>query len=257
MIWPMVPLALLIHFNIPGKVHTLRSEAGTKTTILLIGHEVFDVQVGRDTHLRWSQTDDYPFAVQRYHLLVQRLVECAWVSMGLSLTLALMFFSKQSVDNPSDSATWPPWRTLFICFSVAALLVVAFQCCIWPLIAGRRFALENVGDDSSYVRGFLSLLILCGRTWLLAPVCEELLFRTCFQKVLASFFGPWVAVGILGVGFGYWHSFQGLAGVIQLTLVGLLSGVMYFKTGRLWVSVAFHSMVNICGSPAAFDWLFA
>ena len=141
-----------------------------------------DIQVGRDTHLRWSRTDDYPFAVQRYHLSVKRLVEGAWVSTGLILTLVLMVVSKQPLDNPSDSATWPPWRTLFICFSAAAVLVVAFQWCFWPLITGRQFALENVGDDSSYVCGLLSLLVLFGRTWLLAPVCEELLFRTCLSK---------------------------------------------------------------------------
>ena len=40
LIWPMMPLAMLIHFNIPGKVHTLRSQVGTRTTILLVGHEV-------------------------------------------------------------------------------------------------------------------------------------------------------------------------------------------------------------------------
>lgn len=48
--------------------------------------------------------------------------------------------------------------------------------------------------------------------------------------------------------FGYGHSYQGIAGVLDTGLHGLLFGVLYLAAGRnLWVPVIAHGVCDTVG----------
>jgi len=56
----------------------------------------------------------------------------------------------------------------------------------------------------------------------------------------------WI-LGVVGQGliFGGAHWYQGLAGVIAITIVGALLGFAYLKAGRnLWVTIITHGIVD-------------
>jgi len=77
---------------------------------------------------------------------------------------------------------------------------------------------------------------------LVAPVCEELVFRGYVYPVVKHFGGPWVA----GVGsallFASAHNHA--VGLLPLFFLGLLLVAAYELTGSLWASMAVHACFN-------------
>jgi len=76
----------------------------------------------------------------------------------------------------------------------------------------------------------------------MAPVCEEILFRGLVMKKLLPF-GDTCAIAVSGVLFGMFHGnfiqmFYAAAG-------GLCLGYVYARTGRLSCSMAVHAIINL------------
>lgn len=108
-------------------------------------------------------------------------------------------------------------------------------------------------DQSQYnpLHGNLPLLlIMLILSWTTIAFGEEMLFRAFLTDSLASLFkhakARW-AFALVGssFAFGLIHFDYGLAGVIETTLMGLLLGFAYLRTGRnLWVTIFAHGLVN-------------
>ena len=88
---------------------------------------------------------------------------------------------------------------------------------------------------------------------LLAPLCEEILFRSVILTSLLRkappgssglVSSPWRAIWISAVFFAGVHMF--LAGLPSLTVLGVLFAVLFLRTGTLWSSVAMHVVFNAC-----------
>lgn len=77
----------------------------------------------------------------------------------------------------------------------------------------------------------------------LTGLCEELLFRGTFQRVIASGpVGAHAAIWITAVIFSVLH-FQ-FFGFLPRVLLGALFGYLFFWTGSIWVSAAAHALNN-------------
>src|SRR5262249_12551192 len=104
-------------------------------------------------------------------------------------------------------------------------------------------------SDFRDVTGNLKLtLIFIALAWTLAAFGEEMVYRGYLMNRVADLFDrnryKWVLSLILvHVGFGLAHAYQGVTGVVDEGLMGLLLGLMYLGTGRsLAVPIIAHGV---------------
>jgi membrane protease YdiL (CAAX protease family) len=90
------------------------------------------------------------------------------------------------------------------------------------------------------LRLFIALAITAG-------VCEELLYRGFLVGYAARFMHPIAAVLVTAAVFGFGHLYQGIDGVIQTGIAGLIAGAMYLVTRSIWPLMLVHAIVDIGG----------
>ena len=97
---------------------------------------------------------------------------------------------------------------------------------------------------------FPLLLLYLAAAWTIIPFGEEMLFRAFLMDGLALFFqnnrAQWT-LALIGssILFGLAHFSWGLAGVIETTVMGLVLGSIFLRTGRnLWVTIIAHGILN-------------
>jgi len=80
---------------------------------------------------------------------------------------------------------------------------------------------------------------------LLTCVMEEVFFRGFIQTKLTKAFNPIVGLVIASLLFGIAHFAGGLSYVLVATLAGFLYGFVYLNTGRLWLAIVIHFVLNM------------
>lgn len=161
--------------------------------------------------------------------------------------------------------------TEVFCFAAPAALVLA-----WRGDAGRRGTFRPVAPGAVWLTLLLAALVVTAavaqglavrrvlgmpppNAWLplplwliialLAPVCEELLFRPVLQDGLARVWRPAPSVLATALLFGLIHG--SAARFSETFLLGLFCGVVFLKTGSYWSCVVFHALANTLG-PALY-----
>ena len=78
---------------------------------------------------------------------------------------------------------------------------------------------------------------------ILAPLLEEVLFRGAIQGVLMRYFGrPWPAIIVSALVFGVFH--LNPIQVVYATLLGIVLGWIYYRTGSLLSVIVGHVLNN-------------
>ena len=78
---------------------------------------------------------------------------------------------------------------------------------------------------------------------LVAPVTEELAFRGVFQQGLTANYGTRKGVAITALCFGVFHLIPWQA--VGAALIGLLLGVVVYRTGSVFAGMALHAIWNL------------
>ena len=108
-------------------------------------------------------------------------------------------------------------------------------------------------DRSSFdvLRGNVPALIFgLVVVWTLAAFGEELIFRGYLMNTIKHVFrnknrGWFLACMVNAILFGFGHTYQGITGVILLSVVGLLYALFYLGSGRnLWVPILMHGLYD-------------
>jgi membrane protease YdiL (CAAX protease family) len=126
----------------------------------------------------------------------------------------------------------------------------AFLLAAGALLSGLAWLLAQLGLE---VPGEVSLLIpqtAFGRVvWVLvsftAGFCEEVAYRGYLLTRLRMIFGAssWtIPMIISSVAFGICHWYQGVAGLILITIYGFLFAFLFIRTGRLWPCILAHAL---------------
>jgi membrane protease YdiL (CAAX protease family) len=89
------------------------------------------------------------------------------------------------------------------------------------------------------------LVLLTVSAVILAPMCEELLFRHMFFRRLMHGAGPTLAWVLPALVFSLFHG--NLSGLVIYFWLGLVFAAAYLYTGRFWVAVAVHATYNAAG----------
>jgi uncharacterized protein len=135
------------------------------------------------------------------------------------------------------------------------LLLVTFVIVsvIWSAVVnpGKEKLLEQLGTNEGAALLALSAALTC----VVAPICEEFLFRGYIFTALRNWHGTWLAAVITGIVFGGVHA--GSAPALDLVpLAGLGFGLclLYRYTGSLYPCMAAHSLNNSLAFASLEGW---
>lgn len=124
---------------------------------------------------------------------------------------------------------------------------------IWTSVfhPGKEKLLEQLGTDESTAL----LLLSAGLTCVVAPVCEEFLFRGFIFTALRNWKGVWTAALITGLLFGAVHATSAPAlDLVPLAGLGFGLCLLYRTTGSLYPCIATHCLNNSLAFALLEDW---
>lgn len=143
---------------------------------------------------------------------------------------------------------WKEWPWVLL---IAPATVIV----IWTFFAGLQAVgymdlLERLGVDKAQETVELlqksndpALLILMAfAAVIVAPICEEVVFRGYLYPVAKRFAGPWVAGLCTALIFSAAHC--NLAALFPLFVFGLVLVALYEFTGSIWAPIATHFLFN-------------
>jgi membrane protease YdiL (CAAX protease family) len=116
------------------------------------------------------------------------------------------------------------------------------------ILSGLAWVLGQLGYPMS---GDIGLLIPKDPTgqvvWVFvaftAGFCEEVAFRGYLMtrlRLLMKLNSWWIPTILSAVAFGICHTYQGVPGIIIITVYGILFALLYIRTGSLWPCVIAH-----------------
>jgi hypothetical protein len=138
-----------------------------------------------------------------------------------------------------------------VVLTVLAFLVFS---AVWALaldVSTKEKLLEQLGANETKLLLALSALL----TTVIAPICEETLFRGYIFAALTKWRGWLPAAGITGLLFGGVHAGSApVADLIPLAVLGFALCVLYRRTGSLYPCIAAHSLNNSLAFGALESW---
>ena len=182
-------------------------------------------------------------------LAIVLLLEVGGILGGLTGFIPLAAIS--SVVVPLLAAHWflrregMSWRSLVVATTLPAWAIAAWAALALALILAVVWALGPLLDAFGVPPMDYSLFVtlLEGNTtmylWMLLPVSwgsaafgEELLVRGFLQHRLGGLTNPGAAVILQALIFAAAHFYQGLGGMVNVFVVGLVFGAIYRRCGR-------------------------
>ena len=143
---------------------------------------------------------------------------------------------------------WPRWYLVFL---IAPGAVIG----MWMLFGGLQAAgfmewLKSMGVDQiqdsvellQKSNNPLTLSLMVAAAVVVAPICEEIVFRGYLYPILKRFSGVWVAGLCSALLFSCAHG--NLVALLPLLIFGIVQVVIYEKTGSLWAPIAVHFCFN-------------
>lgn len=142
---------------------------------------------------------------------------------------------------------WLSPRTGWL-WAVGMILVMLFTFFVFSVawaeilnVNSKEKLLEQLGANE----GTGLLLLSAGLTCVVAPICEEFLFRGFIFRALYNWRGMWPAAVITGLIFGAIHAGSAPAvDLMPLAALGFGLCVLYRYTGSLYPCIAAHSLNN-------------
>lgn len=173
------------------------------------------------------------------------------VSIGLQFLLAGIALA--IVIRRVDPVRWLglSWRQWPWVMLVAPATVV----CMWAIFAGLqglgymdlmdKLGVEKVQDTVAIFQKEknVAVLILMGFTAaVVAPICEEVVFRGYLYPAVKRFVGPWMSALCTALMFSAAHG--SVSALIPLFVFGLALVALYEFTGSIWAPMAAHFLFN-------------
>lgn len=182
---------------------------------------------------------DYTPSVMVFNIGFQFMIAGAAVTMALIRTTADSWLGLR----------WREWPWVF-------LIAPASVAAMWLIFYGLDFVgysklmeslgVETVQDTIQIFRDsndplIISLMVIAAVV--VAPLCEELVFRGYFYPILKRFSGIAPAAICSSLFFAVVHS--NLAVILPLFILSLLLIWVYEKTGSIWAPISIHLCFNL------------
>ncbi len=148
----------------------------------------------------------------------------------------------------------PLWRAIgLIVFAFIAFFVFT---AIWSELIQNE-AKDKVLEKLGSKEGTALLLASAALTCVIAPICEEMLFRGFIFTSLRNWKGPWPAAVLTALIFGAVHATSAPAvDLLPLAGLGFALCLLYRATGSLYPCIAVHAINNSIafGSIEGWGW---
>jgi membrane protease YdiL (CAAX protease family) len=137
----------------------------------------------------------------------------------------------------------PLWRS--IALVVGGLVVFYLLSYAWFSALHSSGAEKNLVKELGGNAGTLGILAALAVTCVIAPICEELLFRGFIYRALRNWRGVWPAAAITGALFGLVHGLSAPAvDLLPLAILGSVLCLVYERAGSLYPCIALHVLNN-------------
>jgi membrane protease YdiL (CAAX protease family) len=190
-------------------------------------------------------------------LFADKLKEHVVSASDLILNIGIQFFFAGMVFVVMVSRIRPAawlglkWRQWPLVVVIAPVTVLTMWACFAGLYAlGYEGLMENLGVEivQDSVNLFQthedpSVLILMSITAVIvAPLCEEVVFRGYIYPVLKKYNGMWAAAFVSALIFSAAHG--SLAALLPLFIFGVVLVILYESTGSIWAPIGAHFLFN-------------
>jgi membrane protease YdiL (CAAX protease family) len=143
------------------------------------------------------------------------------------------------------------WKSTVALGIAAGVLLESFQLFVsQPLLVKYLHKQPDLEVFRGLAGNLKMTLIFIALAWTLAAFGEEMVYRGYLMNRVADIFnrtrGAWI-ISLIAVhlGFGLAHAYQGITGIIDEGLSGLLLGLIYLRTGRnLSVPIIAHGLTD-------------
>jgi uncharacterized protein len=143
------------------------------------------------------------------------------------------------------------WKTTLGLGLLAGLLLELFQLFIsQPILIHWLGKLPDLELFRSLIGNWKLAVIYFALAWTLAAFGEEMVYRGYLMNRVADLFNrarpAWIiSLFAVHIGFGLAHAYQGITGILDEGLSGLLLGAIYLRTGRnLAVPIIAHGLCD-------------
>lgn len=173
------------------------------------------------------------------------------LNIGFQISMAamvLVYMSRRVRAADWLGLRWRDWPKVFLIAPVSVfgmwMVFGVLQACgyvQWMESLGGETVQESVKllqtTEDPVLLGLMGFAAV-----LVAPFCEELLFRGFLYPVAKKFTGPWLAAFSSALFFAAAHG--NLAALLPLFIFGGLLVLLYEKTGSIWAPIAVHFCFN-------------
>lgn len=139
-------------------------------------------------------------------------------------------------------------RSIDVAWGLVALVVSTVVRIAFALLVGTdRGTTDDFRDGIVRHHDVLAVFLVAALVG--APLFEELVFRGAIQRGLTKLVGPYVAIVVQGLLFGFYHvigafDLVSVFYVGSLSLIGIVFGVAADRTGRLGPGMIAHFLSN-------------
>ena len=141
--------------------------------------------------------------------------------------------------------------TVFKSLGITVLLAIGFYIFEGVLeIFFGRIDISSFDNVRGNISEYISLMIL---VWVFAAIGEEFIYRGYYMKQLANLFGAsnkaWlISAIIISIYFGTSHAYQGISGIIAVTLWHFCISLIFFKNkNNLFSPILIHGFYDTIG----------
>lgn len=199
---------------------------------------------------RWLAAIEIGIVAALYAADVYRLIPISktlflFVLGWASLRLRAETWARVGLARPRN---W--WRGIAVGLLAGGALVLLELFVSYPLLTQVTGTPPDLTDFRPIVGNFQLFVVTLILIWILAVLGEELVYRGYLMNRVAGLGGgtpgAWmVSLVVVSVAFGFGHIDQGITGMIENVINGLLLGLLYLGTGRnLTVPIVAHGVSN-------------
>lgn len=197
-----------------------------------------------------QQQTSAPARLSAYRFIVILLWSAAGVALLLAPPKSLFVVARSAGEfGWLDAHAWAYAVSMLLLALLLILIVAPGVQCI-----RNKAVREKIASPMQAMRFMLPVSKVERRWWLLlsvsAGVCEELIYRGFLLEFLRGRLegGPQLgltaALLLSSIGFGTAHLYQGAAGIVKTTVVGLLLGMLAILSGSLLLPVICHVLLD-------------
>jgi uncharacterized protein len=179
------------------------------------------------------------------NIRVQALLSGGTYALLMVVGFAILYFNLRSFWPQLGRLPWR-WGDRWFLWGFGGYLAAIPLVLVVSLLNQRL--LQNQGGGNPILEVIinsqdnLTLWVLFLTVSVMAPLFEETLFRGFFLTSLTRYFSPWQAIALSGVVFAIAH--LSVSDILPLTVLGMMLGYVYLRSGNLLSSMLLHSIWN-------------